>query len=133
MLTVTVDRAQKYGVVKTQNNLVKAILEKPKGEEIGKVVNAGVYSFSPLIFKFLESMDISERGEYEITDALRVMIGRRLFRQVSAHERHLDGRALPLESAGHERGHDEEKKAEIRGKVEEGAHIIGAVTSARIR
>ncbi len=74
MLTVTVDRAQQYGVVKTQNNLVKAILEKPKDKEMSKVVNAGVYSFSPLIFKFLESMDISERGEYEITDALRVML-----------------------------------------------------------
>jgi NDP-sugar pyrophosphorylase family protein len=59
MLTVTVDRAQPYGVVTTQNSHVKAILEKPKGEEISKVVNAGVYGFSPNVFNFLEAMEIS--------------------------------------------------------------------------
>ncbi len=52
MLTVTVQKAHQYGVVKTQNQLVKAILEKPKGDDISNVVNAGVYSFSPIIFNF---------------------------------------------------------------------------------
>ncbi len=127
MLTVTVEKAQQYGVVKTQNNLVKAILEKPKGEEISKVVNAGVYSFSPLIFKFLESMDISERGEYEITDALRVMLDEG-YSIKSVHTNALWMDALFLWNLLDMNIATMKKmKSDIRGTVEEGAHIIGPV------
>jgi len=128
MLTVTVDRAQAYGVVKTQNNLVKAILEKPKGEEISKVVNAGVYSFSPIIFNFLEAMEISERGEYEITDALRIMLNEG-YSIKSVHTNALWMDALFLWNLLDMNVATLAKwKADIRGKVEEGAHIIGPVT-----
>lgn len=128
MLTVTVDRSQAYGVVKTQNNLVQAILEKPKGEEISKVVNAGVYSFSPIIFNFLESMEISERGEYEITDALRIMLNEGYaIKSVHTNALWMDAlflwNLLDMNVATLAK-----RKADIRGKVEDGAHIIGPVT-----
>jgi glucose-1-phosphate thymidylyltransferase len=76
MLTTHASPAQKYGVVETNNGLVKNIEEKPKGQDNGNIVNAGVYRFSMKIFEFLRSMDISERGEYEITDAIKKMISR---------------------------------------------------------
>ncbi len=75
MLTIHTSSAQKYGVVETNNGLVKSIEEKPKHEDGGNMVNAGVYRFSTRIIKFLEYLDISERGEYEITDAIKKMIG----------------------------------------------------------
>ncbi len=126
ILTVTVARAHQYGVVKTQNHLVKAILEKPK-EETSNVVNAGVYSFSPVIFGFLESMEISERGEYEITDALRMMLNEgHAIKSVHSSATWMDAlylwNLLDMNVATLAR-----TKADIRGKVEEGAHIIGPV------
>lgn len=127
MLTVTVDKAHQYGVVKTQNHIVRAILEKPKGEEISNVVNAGVYSFSPIIFNFLESMEISERGEYEITDALRTMLKEGYtIKSVHTNATWLDALYLwnlldmnVATLAG--------RKADIRGKAEEGVHVIGPI------
>jgi UDP-N-acetylglucosamine diphosphorylase/glucosamine-1-phosphate N-acetyltransferase len=74
MLTIHASPAKKYGVVETNNGLVKNILEKPKCEDDGNIINAGVYRFSIKIFDFLRFMEISERGEYEITDAIKKMI-----------------------------------------------------------
>lgn len=127
MLTVTVDKAHQYGVVKTQNHIVRAILEKPKGEEISNVVNAGVYSFSPIIFNFLESMEISERGEYEITDALRTMLKEGYtIKSVHTNATWLDAlylwNLLDMNVATLAR-----RKADIRGKAEEGVHVIGPI------
>ena len=127
ILTVTVAKAHQYGVVKTQNHLVKAILEKPKGEEVSNVVNAGVYSFSPIIFNFLEAMEISERGEYEITDALRTMLKEGyVIKSVHSNATWLDAlylwNLLDMNVATLAR-----VKADIKGKVEEGARIIGPV------
>ncbi len=128
ILTVTVARAHQYGVVKTQNHLVKAILEKPKEEEVSNVVNAGVYSFSPIIFNFLEAMEISERGEYEITDALRMMLAEgHSIKSVHSNATWMDAlylwNLLDMNVATLAR-----MKPERRGKVEDGAHIIGPVS-----
>jgi glucose-1-phosphate thymidylyltransferase len=129
MLTVTVAKApQQYGVVQIQNNLVKAILEKPKGEDVSNVVNAGVYSFSPIIFNFLESMEISERGEYEITDAIKKMLAEGYaVKSVHTNPTWMDAlylwNLLDMNSAIIAR-----QKANIRGKVEDGARIVGPVT-----
>jgi UDP-N-acetylglucosamine diphosphorylase / glucose-1-phosphate thymidylyltransferase / UDP-N-acetylgalactosamine diphosphorylase / glucosamine-1-phosphate N-acetyltransferase / galactosamine-1-phosphate N-acetyltransferase len=127
MLTVTVDTAQKYGVVQIQNSLVKSIQEKPTHKEIGNTVNAGVYCFSPKIFDFLEYMDISERGDYEITDAIRKMIENDIpVRAVHTNATWMDAAYLwdliDLNAATLAR-----QKVESHGTVEEGAHIVGAV------
>jgi glucose-1-phosphate thymidylyltransferase len=129
MLTVTVAKApQQYGVVQVQNKLVKAILEKPKGEDVSNVVNAGVYSFSPIIFNFLESMEISERGEYEITDAIKKMLAEGYaVKSVHTNPTWMDAlylwNLLDMNAAIIAR-----QKANIRGKVEDGARIVGPVT-----
>ncbi len=127
MLTVTVDKAQKYGVVQTQNHLVKSIQEKPAHKEAGNTVNAGVYCFSPKIFDFLEFMDISERGDYEITDAIKKMIENGIpVRAVHTNATWMDAAYLwdliELNAATLAR-----QKAENHGTIEEGAHVIGAV------
>src|SRR4051812_43827214 len=46
--------------------------EKPKpGEPTSPWYNAGVYAFRPAIFDFIDKLQPSPRGEYELTDAIR--------------------------------------------------------------
>ncbi len=48
--------------------------EKPKpGEPTSPWYNAGIYSFRPGIFDFTAKLQPSERGEYELTDAIRAL------------------------------------------------------------
>ena len=46
--------------------------EKPNpGEPTSPWYNAGVYAFRPNIFSYVEKLERSSRGEYELTDAIR--------------------------------------------------------------
>ncbi|HEX4631326.1 MAG TPA: sugar phosphate nucleotidyltransferase [Chthoniobacterales bacterium] len=46
--------------------------EKPKpGEPTSPWYNTGIYAFRPSIFEFIEKLEPSPRGEYELTDAVR--------------------------------------------------------------
>ena len=46
--------------------------EKPKpGEPTSPWYNAGIYAFRPSIFDFIAKLELSPRGEYELTDAVR--------------------------------------------------------------
>jgi len=46
--------------------------EKPKpGEPTSPWYNAGLYAFRPSIFEFTAKLQLSPRGEYELTDAIR--------------------------------------------------------------
>ena len=69
-----VDDPRRYGVVVTNGERVTKIIEKPK-EFISNYVNAGIYKFrKDDIMKFLERVEVSDRGEYELTSALQSMI-----------------------------------------------------------
>lgn len=63
------------GVVELDKNKVKRIIEKPKRPK-GNLINAGVYIFSPKIFNAVDKTQLSPRGEYEITDALEILINK---------------------------------------------------------
>lgn len=55
--------------------------EKPApGEPTSPWYNAGVYMFRPSIFEFTAKLELSPRGEYELTDAIRnlALAGRRV-------------------------------------------------------
>ena len=62
-----------FGVVQLENDKVTHIIEKP-AKRIGKLVNAGIYIFQPKIFDAVDRTPISVRGEYEITDAIEILI-----------------------------------------------------------
>lgn len=54
---------------------VEKIIEKPpKGASTTNWNNAGVYVFQPLIFDYLRNLGQSQRGEYELTEAVRQMV-----------------------------------------------------------
>jgi len=63
-----------YGVLKVEQQRVKAIIEKP-GRPCAGILNTGAYKFSPAIFEELSRTPISERGSYELTQTISQMIG----------------------------------------------------------
>ncbi|MEM4662897.1 MAG: sugar phosphate nucleotidyltransferase [Candidatus Diapherotrites archaeon] len=62
-----------FGVVTFKRNRVISIDEKPKNIKNKAYVNAGLYKFSCEIFNLLPKIKKSPRGEYELTDALKVL------------------------------------------------------------
>lgn len=66
------ENPEKYGVLVTKGELLEKIVEKPK-EYFGKLINAGMYKFTPEVFEKLSEIKKSPRGEYEITDVLSLL------------------------------------------------------------
>ena len=69
-----VENPREYGVVVTRDDYIIDIIEKPSYEPPSNTINAGVYYLTPEIFHYLDKIKKSPRGEYEITDALKLMI-----------------------------------------------------------
>lgn len=62
----------RYGYIKVESKRVLDIIEKPKIKKAG-MINAGLYVFSDEIFSYIEKTEKSERGEYEITSAIKML------------------------------------------------------------
>lgn len=64
---------EKYGVLKhNQKGFLEEIIEKPK-EPVGDLINVGLYKLTPNIFDGIAQIELSERGEYELTDAINFL------------------------------------------------------------
>ncbi len=63
---------EKYGVLAIDKEFLKKIVEKPK-IFLGNLINAGLYKFTPEVFKKLGKISKSPRGEYEITDVVNLL------------------------------------------------------------
>lgn len=62
-----------YGVIEANADMsLKEIVEKPE-EPKCNVINLGVYSFQPEIFDIVRTLQPSDRGEYEIVDAMNIL------------------------------------------------------------
>ncbi len=66
VLVKKVDVTARYGVVTIEDDIVKAIVEKPKEPE-GDIVNTGIYAFSREILSFVDA-------ELDIPDAINAML-----------------------------------------------------------
>ena len=62
-----------YGVLMVEQERVKAIVEKP-GRPCSGILNTGAYKFSPEIFEAIHNTPLSERGSYELTETISLMI-----------------------------------------------------------
>jgi UDP-N-acetylglucosamine diphosphorylase/glucosamine-1-phosphate N-acetyltransferase len=138
MAVVQVSRPEHYGIVKLENNYITDIFEKPKtGEAPTNLANAGIYVFSKEIFQKIHQTPLSPRGELEITDAFKLLIGEK--RQILAvqipTEDWLDiGRPWDLLEAN--KWALSRITPKINGEIEDSVHLIGAVTvceGARVR
>ena len=70
---VKVDNAKEYGIVEHRKDDVIKIYEKME-EPFSNVINAGIYHFNSKIFNYIKKTKKSQRGEYEITDSINMML-----------------------------------------------------------
>jgi len=120
------DDLSHFGKVEVEEGRVIGILEKP-----GKVpgyANLGIYLFKQEVFEFIEKTALSERGEYEITDTINLMIqaGKKVAYAVYSDYWNDIGRPWNLLELN-EYLLKNKLKHEIRGTVEEGATIVPPV------
>ncbi len=73
LLTAETSEPEKYGVLDIEDGKIGNIQEKPDNPA-SNFVNTGLYVVQPDFFDLLEKVEKSERGEYEITDALNSYI-----------------------------------------------------------
>ena len=69
MMVTNVKDGSNFGVVESKNGRLVSISEKNKNGE--STINAGIFLFNDKIFKAIDNIEKSIRGEYEITDALQ--------------------------------------------------------------
>lgn len=131
MIVLTeVEDPRPFGVVKiNKQGYIEEIVEKPATieESPSHLINTGIYVFNKNIFKKIKKTTKSKRGEYEITDSLTLQIqaGKKVkgFRTV---KKWLDiGRPWELIDINEQLLEDLE--TEIKGTVEDGVTIHGAV------
>ena len=128
MVLTEVDNPSAFGVVEIKDGMVKNIVEKPKkGEEPSNLINTGIYIFNRDIFEKIKKTELSERGEYEITDSLSMQIADG--KEVIGHKTNKDwidvGRPWELIEVNEEL--ISQLKTEIKGTIEDGAHIHGEI------
>jgi bifunctional UDP-N-acetylglucosamine pyrophosphorylase/glucosamine-1-phosphate N-acetyltransferase len=133
MAVVPVENPENYGIVDIENEKnVKRIIEKPSREQAPtNLANAGIYVFSTEIFEKIRATSASARGEWEIPDALSLLVNEKksvLAVRISREEWMDMGRPWDLLEAN--RWALARMKHQISGFVENGAHLIGPVTVA---
>ncbi len=72
LLKETGEQARNHTVVNTTGDTIDSVVEKPDVNH-GKTM-IGIYAFTPKVFDYLRAVEPSERGEYELADAVREMV-----------------------------------------------------------
>jgi UDP-N-acetylglucosamine diphosphorylase/glucosamine-1-phosphate N-acetyltransferase len=73
MAVKPVDDPTSYGVISHDDGRVTDVVEKP-ADPPSNLANLGIYAFTPDAFDRIDDLQLSARGEYEITDALQATI-----------------------------------------------------------
>lgn len=68
-----VEDPSRFGVANVDGDRIVKLVEKPKQPE-SNLAMAGLYFFGPQIWEVLPDLQPSARGEYEITDAIQMLI-----------------------------------------------------------
>lgn len=129
ILTLTyVEDPSHFGVAELEGDRIIDLVEKPSPKEApSNLINAGIYIFDDNIFQAIEKTIKSPRGEYEITDSIRIQISQdELVLGLKTKNRWVDiGR--PWELLDVNEYYLAKMDSEIQGKVEEGVIIHGPV------
>jgi len=123
-----VENPSSFGVVKKEGDIVKDIIEKPE-KPPSNLVNAGLYGFTKDIFKAIEETEKSPRGEYEITDSLKILMNDSKLKGFDIAPNKWFELSRPWELLSTNKyllknGFVEEKRG---GKIEDGVHLEGFV------
>ena len=121
LTTVEVEEPERFGIVFLEGDRVTEVVEKPKTIE-SKLANAGAYVFDPIIFDAIEKTERSERGEYELTTSIQILIdgGRHVY--ASPLNMWADV-GMPWDLLVANEYFMRGQKGVIHGRVEVGAHI----------
>ncbi|MEM2963602.1 MAG: sugar phosphate nucleotidyltransferase [Candidatus Anstonellales archaeon] len=65
-----IENPEDYGIANLENGRIVSFEEKPKKPKEG-LTNCSIYVFEPSVFKKMEMIKVSPRGEYEVTDLLK--------------------------------------------------------------
>jgi NDP-sugar pyrophosphorylase family protein len=77
LMPVEPERRAQTGIVEMDGPWIKRIVEKPKPEEAASNISSlPLYCFSPHILDYLPEVQPSTRGEYELQDAIQMVIDR---------------------------------------------------------
>lgn len=125
MALTSVEDPRRYGCVRVEDGVVKDIQEKPEIPE-GNLVNAGAYLLDMDIFDAIGETKRSARGEYELTDSLKVMIRKSHLYTYLLKEEWLDV-ARPWDLLEANRILMRNIERDIKGVVSERATVEGAV------
>jgi len=73
ILLCKVDNPQRFGIADLEGNKIKKIVEKPKNP-VSNLAVIGIYFLSPKIFHIIDKLKPSWRNEFEITEALQLLM-----------------------------------------------------------
>ncbi len=128
LMLTEVEDPSSFGVVEIENDIIKNIVEKPApGEAPSNLINAGIYLFDKTIFDAIDKTEKSKRGEYEITDSLKIQMSEnKIVRGLKSDHKWIDvGR--PWELLNVNEHFISEMEEDILGEIEEGVTIHGKV------
>lgn len=73
-----VEDPTKFGIIALdEGGRVRKVVEKPtpeQVEDVGNLVNAGIYYFTPPVYDAIDRTQRSPRGEYELTDSIQLLV-----------------------------------------------------------
>ena len=124
--TANVQDSSSFGRIQSRRGLVTEIREKASKAEPGSV-NAGIYLMDQSIFSAIRKTKRSIRGELELTDALRILIGD----GVAVHAQDLGSRrwmgiSYPWDLLEANQWAVESERPVSKGTVEKGVHVRGS-------
>ena len=128
LMLTEVEDPSSFGVVEIENGIIKNIVEKPApGEAPSNLINAGIYLFDKTIFDAIDKTEKSKRGEYEITDSLKIQMSEnKIVGGLKSDHKWIDvGR--PWELLNVNEHFISEMEEDIQGEIEEGVTIHGKV------
>jgi UDP-N-acetylglucosamine diphosphorylase/glucosamine-1-phosphate N-acetyltransferase len=125
MAIAKVGDPSRFGVVEMKDDKVVGLEEKPSKPK-SNLINAGIYVFNPDIFDLIAKTPASVRGEYEITDALQMLIEKGAVFGHRLEEEWIDvGSSWDLLKANEILLMG--LKTKVEGEVDEHATLIGSV------
>tara|TARA_B110000196_G_C21123964_1_gene654773 strand:- start:311 stop:1375 length:1065 start_codon:yes stop_codon:yes gene_type:complete len=73
ILLCKVDNPQRFGIAELDGSKIKKIVEKPKNS-VSDLAVIGIYFLTPKIFHIIDKLKPSWRNEFEITEALQLLM-----------------------------------------------------------